>query len=445
MQVSEQLPQGTSKRSAKMASIPLSLAGRGAIGFGRQLIGQSPDFAFADLQEKTAEQIFKVLGELKGGAMKFGQALSVFEAALPEEIAKPYRETLVKLQEAAPPLPARVVHKVLAKELGEHWRDNFADFNDSPAASASIGQVHKGIWKDGRAVAVKIQYPGAREALISDLNQIQRFAKIFQLLLPGVEMKPLLEELKARIIEEVDYRYEASAQSACFEAYKGDSDIAIPEVIMATDRVLVSQWLEGTPLSKVIADGTQEERNNAGIRLARFHFTAPMRAGLLHADPHPGNFRVLKDGRLGVLDFGACNRLPNGFPEPFKRLLKNALEGNAIALYNGFKEDGFILADVEVSPELVLDYLLPLVEPLRTDYFAYSRDWLRTQSVRVGDPRNPTAKIGFQLNLPPEYVLIHRVTLGTTGIFCQLRAEGNFRDEALSWFPEITPSHLQKS
>jgi predicted unusual protein kinase regulating ubiquinone biosynthesis (AarF/ABC1/UbiB family) len=445
MPVSEQLPQGTSKRSAKMASIPLSLAGRGAIGFGRQLIGQSPDFAFADLQEKTAEQIFKVLGELKGGAMKFGQALSVFEAALPEDIAKPYRETLVKLQEAAPPLPARVVHKVLAKELGEHWRDNFAEFNDTPAASASIGQVHKGIWKDGRAVAVKIQYPGAKEALISDLNQIQRFAKIFQLLLPGVEMKPLLEELKARIIEEVDYRYEASAQSACFEAYKGDSDIAIPEVIMATDRVLVSQWLEGTPLSKVITDGTQEERNSAGIRLARFHFTAPMRAGLLHADPHPGNFRVLKDGRLGVLDFGACNRLPNGFPEPFKRLLRNALEGDAIALYNGFKEDGFILADVEVSPELVLDYLLPLVEPLRTDYFAYSRDWLRTQSVRVGDPRNPTAKIGFQLNLPPEYVLIHRVTLGTTGIFCQLRAEGNFRDEALSWFPEITPSHLQKS
>ena len=445
MRVSEQLPQGTSKRSAKMASIPLSLAGRGAIGFGRQLIGQSPDFAFADSQEKTAEQIFKVLGELKGGAMKFGQALSVFEAALPEDIAKPYRETLVKLQEAAPPLPARVVHKVLAKELGEHWRDNFAEFNDTPAASASIGQVHKGLWKDGRAVAVKIQYPGAKEALISDLNQIQRFAKIFQLLLPGVEMKPLLEELKARIIEEVDYRYEASAQSACFEAYKGDSDIAIPEVIMATDRVLVSQWLEGTPLSKVIADGTQDERNNAGIRLARFHFTAPMRAGLLHADPHPGNFRVLKDGRLGVLDFGACNRLPNGFPEPFKRLLRNALEGDAIALYNGFKEDGFILSDVEVSPELVLDYLLPLVEPLRTDYFAYSRDWLRTQSVRVGDPRNPTAKIGFQLNLPPEYVLIHRVTLGTTGIFCQLRAEGNFRDEALSWFPEITPSHLQKS
>ena len=437
-----EVPKKTSTRSAKLASIPLSVAGRGALGIGRQLIGQSPQFAFGDLQEKTAEQVFKVLGELKGGAMKFGQALSVFEAALPEEIAKPYRETLVKLQESAPPLPAKVVHKVLAKELGENWRDNFSSFDDKPAASASIGQVHRGVWKDGRPVAVKVQYPGAAEALISDLNQIQRFSKIFQLFMPGLEMKPLLEELRARIIEEVDYRYEAQAQEMCWQAFQDDPDIAIPKVVKVSDRVLVSEWLEGKPLAKVIATGNQEERNNAGIKLARFHFTAPTRAGLLHADPHPGNFRILSDGRLGVLDFGACNRLPSGFPEPFKRLLRNALEGDAIALYNGFKEDGFILPEVDVDPQLVLDYLLPLVEPLRTPYFCYTREWLREQSARVGDPRNPTAKIGFQLNLPAEYMLIHRVTLGTTGIFCQLRAQGNFRDEALSWFPEITPSTL---
>ena len=204
------IPRSTSSRTAKLAALPLSLAGRSAIGFGRQLVGQSGSMVFGEIQEKTAEQVFKVLGELKGGAMKFGQALSVFEAALPEEIAKPYRETLTKLQESAPPLPARVVHSVLAKELGEDWRDNFASFNDKPAASASIGQVHKAQWKDGRTVAVKIQYPGAAEALISDLNQIQRFGKIFQLFMPGLDMKPLLEELRARIIEEVDYKYEAA-------------------------------------------------------------------------------------------------------------------------------------------------------------------------------------------------------------------------------------------
>jgi hypothetical protein len=175
------------------------------------------------------------------------------------------------------------------------------------------------------------------------------------------------------------------------------------------------------------------------MHIARFHFTCPDRAGLLHADPHPGNFRLLEDGRIGVLDFGACNRLPNGFPEPFKNLLKHALDDNAQALYDGFKKDGFILPEVDVDPNLVLEYLVPLVEPLRTPTFKYSRDWLRDQSARVGDPRNPTAKIGFQLNLPAEYVLIHRVTMGTTGIFCQLEAEGPFRDEALVWFPEISP------
>ena len=422
-----------------MISIPVGIAGRSALGFGRQLVGQSGSMVFSEIQEKTAEQVFKVLGELKGGAMKFGQALSVFEAALPEEIAKPYRETLTKLQESAPPLPTRVVHKVLAKELGEDWRDNFANFEDQPTASASIGQVHKATWKDGRAVAVKIQYPGAAEALISDLNQIQRFAKIFQLVMPGLDMKPLLEELRARIIEEVDYLYEAEAQRACYAAYENDPDIAIPRVVTATMKVIVTEWLEGKPLSQVIQSGTKAERDAAGIRIARFHFTCPERAGLLHADPHPGNFRLLADGRIGVLDFGACNRLPNGFPEPFKNLLKHALDDNAQALYDGFKKDGFILPEVDVDPEMVLEFLLPLVEPLRTPTFQYSREWLRDQSARVGDPRNPTAKIGFQLNLPAEYVLIHRVTMGTTGIFCQLEAEGPFRDEALVWFPEISP------
>ena len=433
------IPSTTGARSARMISIPVGIAGRSALGIGKQLVGQSSSVVFADIQEKTAEQLFKVLGELKGGAMKFGQALSVFEAALPEEFAKPYRETLTKLQEAAPPLPAKVVHKVLAKELGEDWRDNFLSFEDQATASASIGQVHRAIWKDGRDVAVKIQYPGAADALVSDLNQIQRFSKIFGLVLPGVDMKPLMEELRARIIEEVDYLYEAEAQRACYAAYENDPDIAIPRVVTATTKVIVTEWLEGKPLSQVIKSGTKAERDAAGIRIARFHFTCPERAGLLHADPHPGNFRLLADGRIGVLDFGACNRLPNGFPEPFKNLLKNALDDDAQALYDGFKKDGFILPEVDVDPEMVLEFLLPLVEPLRTPTFKYSREWLRDQSARVGDPRNPTAKIGFQLNLPAEYVLIHRVTMGTTGIFCQLEAEGPFRDEALVWFPEISP------
>ena len=428
-----EIPKSSFARGAKLASLPMGVAGRTALGIGKRVFGQSAELVLSQIQAKTAEQVFKVLGELKGGAMKFGQALSVFEAALPEELAAPYRATLTKLQEAAPPLPATTVHQVLKEQMGPKWRTKFQSFDDQPAASASIGQVHKAIWKDGREVAVKVQYPGAGDALISDLNQIQRFAKVFALFMPGLDMKPLLDELRLRIVEEVDYEYEAEAQRHYATVFADDPDIAIPDVLFASKQTLVSTWMEGTPLSKIISKGTRAQRNRAGMMIARFHFSSPERAGLLHADPHPGNFRLLDDGRLGVLDFGAVNRLPDGFPEPMKRLLRNALDGDAQLLYAGLKEDGFVKPGIDVDPNAVLDFLLPLVEPLRVDKFRYSRAWLRDQSMRVGDPRNPTAKIGLQLNLPPEYLLIHRVTLGTTGILCQLEAEGPFLAEASPW------------
>src|ERR1700693_2363377 len=156
------VPRTTVGRAAKLARLPIGLAGRTVLGIGKRVGGRPAEIVAQEIQRRTADQIFRVLGELKGGAMKLGQALSIFEAALPPEIAGPYRATLTKLQESAPPLPARTVHQVLARELGEDWRDNFAEFNDTPAAAASIGQVHQAVWKDGRTVAGKMQYPGAR-------------------------------------------------------------------------------------------------------------------------------------------------------------------------------------------------------------------------------------------------------------------------------------------
>src|SRR6201985_3209530 len=141
--------------------------------------GRPAEIVAQEIQQRTAEQIFRVLGELKGGAMKLGQALSIFEAALPPEIASPYRATLTKLQESAPPLPARTVHQVLTRELGEDWRDFFAEFSDTPAAAASIGQVHEAVWHDGRRGAGKIQYPGAGSALRGDVNQLSRACRPF--------------------------------------------------------------------------------------------------------------------------------------------------------------------------------------------------------------------------------------------------------------------------
>src|SRR5579859_1384657 len=150
METVSDLPRRAFTRTAKLATLPAGLMGRTALGLGKRIGGKPAEKVAAEIQQRTAEQIFRVLGELKGGAMKLGQALSIFEAALPPEIAGPYRATLTKLQESAPPLPVRSVHQVLVGDLGEGWRENFAEFDDKPAAAASIGQVHRAIWQDGR-------------------------------------------------------------------------------------------------------------------------------------------------------------------------------------------------------------------------------------------------------------------------------------------------------
>ena len=320
------IPRRGASRTAKLASLPLGIAGRAAAGFGKRLTGQSAEEINADLATKAAEQLFAVLGELKGGAMKLGQAMSVFEAAMPEEIAGPYREALTKLQKDAPPMAASAVHKVLDHQLGTNWRDRFESFDDEPAAAASIGQVHRAVWSDGRQVAVKVQYPGADEALRSDLRQLRRLAPIFKPFAPGTDVKALVDELTTRSEEELDYRIEAGYQRAFATEFAGDPMIAVPAVVASAPKVVVTEWMEGTPLSEIIANGTAEQRNAAGTRLCEFHFSSPTRVRLMHSDPHPGNFMILADGRLGVIDFGAVIALPNGIPHVLTEMVRLAVQ-----------------------------------------------------------------------------------------------------------------------
>ncbi len=429
------IPRRAVTRTAKLATLPLGIAGRATLGLGKRLGGKPAEAVAAELQARTAEQLFQVLGQLKGGAMKAGQALSVFEAALPEDVAAPYRAALTKLQEAAPPLPAATVHRVLSEELGPDWRDRFARFDDVPAAAASIGQVHRAEWADGREVAVKIQYPGAGPALLGDLKQLSRFARMFAVLSPGLDVKPLLAELRERVAEELDYRLEAESQQAFADAYAGDPEVAVPQVVTGSERVLVTEWMEGVPLSAIVRDGTPEQRDRAAGLLARFLFSSPVLVGLLHADPHPGNFRLLPDGRLGVLDFGAVARLPDGSPEPIGRITRLALDGDAAGVLQALTDEGFVKPGIDLDAQAVLDYLLPLLEPVRADTFRFTREWLRAEAVRLGDPFSPAAALGRQLNLPPAYLLVHRVTLGTIGVLCQLSGEAAFRTEMARWQP----------
>jgi predicted unusual protein kinase regulating ubiquinone biosynthesis (AarF/ABC1/UbiB family) len=433
------IPRRAVTRTAKLAALPLGFAGRAALGLGKRVTGMASEVISAEVQQRTAEQLFSVLGQLKGGAMKLGQALSVFEAALPEELAGPYRQALTRLQEAAPPLPAVSVHRVLAEQLGQDWRERFVEFDDTPAAAASIGQVHRAVWKTrakaGRPVAVKVQYPGAGDALIADLNQLSRMAGLFRILQPGLDVKPLVAELRARITEELDYELEAESQKIFAAAYKGDKEIFVPAVVAASPRVLVTDWVDGTPLSAIIAGGTAEQRDRAGYLLATLHFSGPERARLLHADPHPGNFRMLADGRLGVVDFGAVARLPEGHPEPIGRLARLALEGDADGVLDGLRQEGFVKPDLEIDAEAILAYLRPILEPVATEEFQFTRSWLRTEAARLASPRSPAYQLGRNLNLPPAYLLIHRVTLGSIGVLCQLEATAPYRSILERWLP----------
>ncbi|MET9897707.1 AarF/ABC1/UbiB kinase family protein [Streptomyces sp. NPDC006446] len=437
------LPRKAVTRTAKLAALPLGFAGRATWGLGKRIGGMSAEIVGRELQQRTAEQLFKVLGELKGGAMKFGQAMSVFESALPEEVAGPYRAALTKLQDAAPPMPTRTVHSVLKERLGADWTELFTEFEDTPSAAASIGQVHRAVWHDGREVAVKVQYPGAGEALLSDLTQLGRFARLLGPLIPGMDIKPLITELRDRVSEELDYGLEAQAQAAHAEEFADDPDVMVPAVVHQCEQVLVTEWIDGIPLSEVITDGTQEQRNRAGQLLARFLFSGPARTGLLHADPHPGNFRLLPDEksgwRLGVLDFGTVDRLPGGLPQPIGDSLRMTLDGDAESVYELLCEEGFVKESIELEPDAVLDYLLPIIEPAQADEFTFTRGWMRSQAARIADPRSPAHQLGRQLNLPPAYLLIHRVTLSTIGVLCQLGATVRLRDELEEWLPGFVP------
>ncbi|MFD5519882.1 ABC1 kinase family protein [Streptomyces sp. NPDC127066] len=437
------LPRKAVTRTAKLAALPLGFAGRATWGLGKRIGGKSAEIVGRELQQRTAEQLFKVLGELKGGAMKFGQAMSVFESALPEEIAGPYRAALTKLQDAAPPMPTRTVHSVLEERLGADWAELFVEFEDKPSAAASIGQVHRAVWHDGREVAVKVQYPGAGEALLSDLTQLSRFARLLGPLIPGMDIKPLITELRDRVSEELDYGLEAQAQAAHAEEFADDPDVLVPAVVHQCEQVLVTEWIDGVPLSEVITDGTPEQRDRAGQLLARFLFSGPARTGLLHADPHPGNFRLLPDGeggwRLGVLDFGTVDRLPGGLPQPIGDSLRMTLDGDAESVYELLCEEGFVKESIDLAPDAVLDYLLPIIEPAEADEFTFTRGWMRNQAARIADPRSPAHQLGRQLNLPPAYLLIHRVTLSTIGVLCQLGATVRLRDELEEWLPGFVP------
>ena len=427
-------------RTARLLSLPAGTAALAAEGAVRRLAGQDRERVAQDLRERNAARTRTVLGGLKGGALKAGQLLSTVEALFPQDPEATWRETLAGLQDANAPLPFADVEPVLRAELGPDWRAALPGFSETATAAASIGQVHRARDAAGHDVAVKVQYPGVREALTADLRTVSAMSRAAALVARGLALPPLVAELRERLVEELDYLHEGSVQSRFAQAYAGDPDVLVPSVHRATSRVLVMDWVDGTPLSVVARSGTSAERDRAALLYQRFLVSGPARAGLLHTDPHPGNFRLLADGRLGVLDFGSTLELPS-MPSTFGRLIGALLGDDPDEVLRRLREEGFVRPDVEVDVDKLVDYMSPFTVPARYERFRFTREWLRGEFARVNDPRNPEFGVALKLDLPAEHLFTHRVWLGMVGVLCQLEAEVPVRsvlEEHLPGFAQPT-------
>jgi predicted unusual protein kinase regulating ubiquinone biosynthesis (AarF/ABC1/UbiB family) len=459
------LPAGGVRRATRLAALPLRHAARTAAAATR--LSWTPDQVAA----RTATQLFGTLGELKGGAAKLGQAMSVFEAAMPEEVAAPYRTALRRLTDAVPPMPAEAARRVIMSDLaaafGPGWRERLVDFDDLPLAAASIGQVHRARWRDDRGriaeVAVKVQYPGVGQALRSDLRQARLLARVMARL-TGLNVSGLADELAMRIVEELDYVREgriqhevaaaftsripqplAAAHAAGVREPEGRTRISVPAVYAATPRVLITEWLDGVSLSTLL-DGRMDllpagwrelstaEAADVAARLLGHAIYAPAACtGWMHADLHPGNFLLLPGGGLGMLDFGAVAAVPGGIPAPFGQLAAAVLAGEGPMAVRLAREVGVLAPASAPDPGRILELLHPIVATAADDCFTYSRPWLRGLMTHFTEPRFAPAL--RKLTPPREYALVWRATLSAAGLFSQLGATVPTRGFHLTYSP----------
>jgi predicted unusual protein kinase regulating ubiquinone biosynthesis (AarF/ABC1/UbiB family) len=314
------------------------------------------------------------------------------------------------------------VHRVLDAQLGTKWRGRFSSFDDAPVASASIGQVHKAVWSDGRDVAVKIQYPGADEALRADLKTMHRMVGVFKQLSPGADVEGVVDELIQRTEMELDYRLEADNQRSFAKAYRDHPHFAVPKVVASAPKVVIQEWIQGMPMADIIRDGTPEQRDLIGTRLLELTFDAPGRLQMLHGDAHPGNFMLLPDDRMGVIDFGAVAPLPGGLPIELGTMLRLARDKNYDLLLPTMEKAGFIQKGGQVSVRDIDEMLRQYVEPIEVDVFHYTRKWLQKMSTIEMDRSVAQIRTARQMDLPPKLVIPMRVTMSVAAILCQLDA-----------------------
>ncbi len=439
------IPRGRIRRTAEVGSV---VGGQGARYAGTRAanIARSKEGAAEALERRhleSAERMVETLGRMKGAAMKVGQLASFIDTEfLPPEYRELYQEQLATLRSTAPPMPWKKVRSVLEEEWEDPVEELFEDFEHEATAAASIGQVHRAMLPDGRRVAVKVQYPGVASAIAADMQNAGLLLRMAKALAPGLDAKAAAEELKERVLEELDYELEAQNQRAFARGYRGHPFIYVPDVItrLSTTRVLVSEWVDGMGFEEV-RGLAQPERDRFGEIVFRFCFGSIYHLQHFNADAHPGNYLLMDHGRVAFLDFGMTKHLDKDQISLEIAALEAIFDDNPEELRVALHDLGFLNDPRKVDAEL-------LMEHVRTVGGWYMEDReVRIDSQRVmeaiaavSDPRSSFYRLMRRENIPANELMGRRMESGVLAVLGQVEARRNWYRIGREWWFAEPPS-----
>ncbi|MGK2955292.1 MAG: ABC1 kinase family protein [Solirubrobacterales bacterium] len=433
------IPKGRVRRSAKLGSV---IGGQGARYAGTKASnlvrkGDSAQGKLDDRHAETAIRMVEALGQMKGAAMKIGQFASFIDTEfIPEEYRETYQEQLAKLRTDAPSMPWDEVVKVLEEEYdGEPLDSMFASIEEEAVAAASIGQVHRAELLDGRKVAVKIQYPGVAEALESDLKNAGMLVHLARALAPGLDAKEVVKELRERVLEELDYEYEAQNQRSFARAYRGHPFIFVPDVItrLSRRRVLVTEFVEGMGFEG-IKELPQDEKSRFGEIIFRGSFGSIYHLQHFNADPHPGNYILMDDGRVAFLDFGMTKKLDREQIELEQRAVDAAVRDDPEGLRDALHELGFIKKPSKLDAEHLMNHVKAIGGWYMEDDEIEINPTLVMKMIEVThDPRSEYFDLMRRESIPADELMGRRMEIGVFAVLGQLRAKRNWYRIMREW------------
>jgi len=385
---------------------------------------------------EAAEQIVTALGTMKGAAMKLGQVMSFLDVGLvPEEYREEFQRKLGELRDSAPKVRFADMRKVIEKDLGERLSDVFAEFDETPIAAASIGQVYRARLEDGREVAVKVQYPGVAQAVRADMQNLGLILHVMKRIAPGLDVKSTAEEIRSRIHEELDYELESANQRALARIFRDHPFVVVPEVVtsLSRERVLVTEFVSGKGFEDV-KELAPEVRDRVGEIVFRFYFGCMYRHHQFSGDPHPGNFLLLDDGRVAFLDFGLFKVMPRELLDIELECQRAGHEGDADALHAIWTRTGFLRQPDRFAPESLLAQFRDATWWYLEDDEVQLEPEIATQvMIDMSDPRSTHFGQMRHETLPADHLFGRRVEMLTLAVLSQLRARANWHRIAREW------------